>query len=256
MEIKHLQFETIDSTNTWAKTHLDELDKSKLTLVSAGLQTKGRGQFNRVWISSANENIIATFVLYVDKNLEQIKNISQVLAVSIIELLKDQGFQGTIKWPNDILINGKKVGGILTETVSEGEGRWVICGVGLNVNASKELMQTIDKPATSLKCEKGETYSILELTSKLSQHFKNSLENFFSHGFGPFLLPFQRALIHQKGDQLTLTQHSGVFQSLNPDGSITLMLPDGYEKKFVTGEIADKGKEKAKSKEKMKPDEP
>jgi BirA family biotin operon repressor/biotin-[acetyl-CoA-carboxylase] ligase len=122
MDIKHIHFETIDSTNTWAKTHTENLSPDKLTVISADHQLGGRGRFNRSWISPPHKNLISTFCFF--SEFPDIRNIPQILALSALELLEEHGLKAALKWPNDINAGPKKMGGILAETSAEESCLW------------------------------------------------------------------------------------------------------------------------------------
>lgn len=233
MQIKHYRLETVDSTNNWAKAHLGSFHKKELTFITAYFQTEGRGRFNRTWISPPGENLLATFVLW----LGQFDfNLSQVLALAVADMLQQRGFEIQVKWPNDLMLHGKKLSGILTETVEEDLGRWCLLGIGLNVNMRPENLQRISQSATSLFAESGETFDPEHLGHLLAAYFERSVAHY--HGFGPFYARFKERLIHKVGDPLKIGTDEGQFKELNPDGSLTLILKTGEEKVFISGEIA------------------
>lgn len=150
-----IHFTNIDSTNTWAKQHINELDPHSLTVITADEQNGGRGQFNRKWVSPPGLNIYATFCYLLKAPVKDAGPLSQLLSRAAVCALQELGFSPKLKWPNDILLSGKKVAGVLCELVTEDNGQWVIAGIGLNVNMSKDLLEKIDQPATSLCLEGG-----------------------------------------------------------------------------------------------------
>lgn len=232
MQFKHYHFDTIDSTNNWAKAHVHEFDKNELTYITADFQSAGRGRFNRSWISPPRENLLATYVLW----LGQFDfNLPQVLALAVTDMLKNRGFDVTIKWPNDLVLNGKKLAGILSESVEVENGRWMVLGIGLNVNVKEDALKLIDKPATSLFNESGIQYDPEDLGRVLATYFLKSVE--YYHSFGPFYERFKERLIHKNGDYLRVGNYEGTFKNFNTDGSITLTLPTGEDKIFISGEI-------------------
>ena len=154
-----LFLDTVDSTNKYAKEHLSEL-KDK-TIVYAGNQTAGRGRLERKWNSNSGDNIYASIVLKPSKELKEIySNLTQYLSLVLTETIEE--FNNTnniypkIKWPNDVRINGKKISGILAESVIEkNELKGIILGFGVNLNCSAGDLEKIDQPATSLNLETG-----------------------------------------------------------------------------------------------------
>lgn len=241
MQIITHHFETIDSTNTWAKKHVQEFQPDALTVITASTQTAGRGRFKRVWVSPKGVNIYATFCLFVDIQRSDIGHLPQLLALVTAELLENLGFSPALKWPNDVLIKNKKIAGILCETVTEGEKRAVICGIGLNVNMPEEICRKIDRPATSLLIEGQGNYKVDDLLEALIQRFHVSLSCFLDHGFSSFFEDFKKRSYLKLGDLVTFQDFQGpveaTFQTLNSDGSVTLKLQDGTIKNFHAGEI-------------------
>lgn len=243
METKRYHFTTIDSTNKWARQHIDELDKDSLTFISADEQTAGRGRFQRKWLSPANQNVYATFAFFCDKNQADIGNISQVMAVCAADVLEQLGFSPECKWPNDLLLSKKKVGGILCEVFTCPTSLFVIAGIGVNVNMSPDIISEIDQPATSLQMERGRQY-LVEIVLELLEHrFRDALKLFIGKGkgFKPFFQKFQELLVHRPNQTMRFHDNQrlweGTFHSLLPDGSIAIQLPTGEVKSFKSGEL-------------------
>lgn len=233
MQTKHYHFETIDSTNNWAKANTGLFNKKELTTITADFQTDGRGRFQRKWISPSNKNLLMTFVLW----MGQLHfNLPQVLALSAADMLANRGFDIKLKWPNDLILNGKKLSGILAETIEEDQGRWFIIGIGLNLNMTPEELQEIDIPATSLFAASDRLFDPKEMALLLTAYFEKQIAHY--HSFNPFYERYLEKLLHKPGDPIQIGESKGVFKSFNPDGSITLTLEDGTEKVFISGEIA------------------
>ena len=106
--VKHLHFKQIDSTNTWAKQHTDQWASKGVTLITASEQTAGRGRFKRRWESPPDVNIYATFCFWFDLHRTDLGHIPQILALASAQTLEMLGFFPKIKWPNDVLLGGKK----------------------------------------------------------------------------------------------------------------------------------------------------
>lgn len=234
MQIKHYHFETIDSTNNWAKAHVDEFNKKELTYITADFQSAGRGRFNRVWISPPHENLLATFVMWLG-HLDF--NLSQILALAAVDMLNARGFDVKLKWPNDLLLKGSKLAGILAETVEVEKGRWFILGMGLNLNMNQETLRLVGQKATSLFAESGQTFDPEHIGRLLAAYFERSVAHY--HGFRPFYDRYKEKLIHQPGDLIKIGNTQGHFKDFNHDGSLTLTLENGEEKIFISGEILD-----------------
>ncbi|MDP1879362.1 MAG: biotin--[acetyl-CoA-carboxylase] ligase [Parachlamydiaceae bacterium] len=242
-EIKEIYFEQIDSTNTWAKNHWLEWLSNGVTLIVANEQIKGRGRFNREWKSPKSVNIYATFCFWVDENRHDIGNIPQILAIQIVQLLQKKGLHSSIKWPNDILASGKKIAGILCETIVRENKKGVICGVGINVNMTEGMLKEIDRPCTSLLMETGQAFHSKELLDELKKMFKCSLNTFLLEKFDSFYEDYQKFFNLKKGDPITFLNDEkifhGFFDSVLSDGSIKILIEKDIFKILHSGEIID-----------------
>jgi len=155
--IKKLYFSEIDSTNEYAVKNLNHLEDR--TVISAGIQTKGRGRGGRSWYSREG-NLFASLVLKPQADFCEICRLNAIVHYTAVILArvfkKKYGLDTNIKWPNDLLAEGKKISGILIETVIKGEClQGIIIGVGVNLNMSKEDFKMINQPATSLNLLSG-----------------------------------------------------------------------------------------------------
>lgn len=239
--VKNIHHTSIDSTNTWAKQQCDQWSREGVTVITASKQTAGRGRFNRRWESPPDVNIYATFCFWVDTARSDIGQIPQLLALSAVKILKELGFSPLIKWPNDVLISGKKIGGILCETIIENDRKGVICGIGLNVNMPQDLLERIDQPATSLYAEDGRLRNPLEVLESLKCCFVQDLEVFLRDGFQTFFELYQALSFLKKGQTVKFHDNQrlieSTFEALGPDGSVQLQMPDGSSKIFYAGEF-------------------
>lgn len=159
MQIIQYHFETISSTNDWAKDHLLSFPHDKITRITADVQTKARGQYGRYWHSPFG-NMYASFCFFLEN--PETPSLTFSFATSIVSLLEQYGVFSKIKWPNDIFVNGKKIAGILCETVplsSSDQRCGVVVGIGMNINMDSKELSLIDQPATSLFVETGTLWS-------------------------------------------------------------------------------------------------
>lgn len=239
-KIEHKHFSSIDSTNTWARKNAPQLSHDAITVVTASEQTGGRGRFDRQWISPPNKNIYASFCFFLQQNAS-ISNISQLLATSASKALEKLGFHLQLKWPNDLFLANKKVGGILCEAIYQGNITFVIAGIGINVNMTQEQIEKVGRPATSLAIESNKIFDLNTVMHELEKQFTHDLEIFLSKGFNPFLSLFTQGLSHKVGDKLRFQSSKGIwegtFHSINSDGSLNLSLISGEVKNFISGEI-------------------
>jgi BirA family biotin operon repressor/biotin-[acetyl-CoA-carboxylase] ligase len=238
MKIHYVHLDSVDSTNTWVKSHLAEL--ASLTCVTAEEQTAGRGRFKRHWVSPRGENIYATLYLVVPLGSGYLANLGQIMAFACAKVLRGIGFESELKWPNDILIQGSKIAGVLTETVTHGQQIGVIIGIGINVNMSTASLEEIGVPATSLLQLSQKEWDLKELTELLMDHFLQDLEVLKKSGFAPFQAPFEKMLAY-KGQEITIrdgTQEiKGICHSITKDGRLELRMPSGEIKLLTSGEV-------------------
>lgn len=166
MEIIHYHFDTIPSTNEWAKANLCRFEKGKLTLVTADGQTAGKGRLGRTWVSPAHLNLYVSFCFFIEEHQDPLV-LTRTLALATAKALEERGIACQLKWPNDLLVNQKKIAGILCELADS----FAIIGLGLNVNMPEKMLQEVGQPATSLLNETGHTWDIVELLESIQDHF-------------------------------------------------------------------------------------
>ena len=151
-----IELDTIDSTNNYAM-HLIDADTAQpgLTIV-AGRQTRGRGQRGRTWVDHPGESLLTSIICVPDCPLDEQFVFSGTVAVAIAEVLSEihEGWDVRIKWPNDIIINDKKAGGILIENVLRGNS-WNYSIIGLGLNVAQPAFPPDLPFATSLRVASG-----------------------------------------------------------------------------------------------------
>lgn len=181
---KLFQFDVIDSTQNYAKEICNEAANG--TVVMADCQTQGRGRLNRSWSSDPGLGIWMSIILKPNLRTADYPKITLVVAVALQEGLASFGVNAKIKWPNDILVEGKKVSGILTEMSG---GDTVIVGCGINVNHSLEdLPIELREKASSLKVCLGHELDREDIYSKFFDLFEKYMCQFESEGFEPLRL--------------------------------------------------------------------
>jgi BirA family transcriptional regulator, biotin operon repressor / biotin---[acetyl-CoA-carboxylase] ligase len=165
LQVRVLEFDAVDSTNDLCKEMAPSGTKDPF-VVRAHFQRKGRGRYDRVWLSPPHKNLLFSIVVYPDLAVSKTPIITTLAAQAIVEVLTQQlKTVLSIKKPNDILCNGKKVAGILTEQVSIGQkSAFIVVGIGLNVNATKEELPA---EGTSLAYEEGRSFDLDALFSEI-----------------------------------------------------------------------------------------
>ncbi len=145
-----IRLETTTSTNDVARA-LAQRGASDGTLVIAEQQTSGRGRRGRVWQSSPGDCLLISLILRPPLSPGQAARLTMLAAIAVARAVRACGASAVIKWPNDVLINGRKVAGILTETDIQAEFlRYAVVGIGVNVNVASEDLPALAERATSL----------------------------------------------------------------------------------------------------------
>jgi BirA family biotin operon repressor/biotin-[acetyl-CoA-carboxylase] ligase len=231
----NIHFDSIESTNSFCKKFQYLFPKKGVSSVSAETQTKGRGRFERVWISEKGKSLNLSYVFYTETK-HPLVHLPQVLAISFCEVLNTNGLK--IKWPNDLILNEKKIGGLLCEIVQEKEECFVVLGIGVNIFQEAPFFKNLTE-ATSLFLE-GISLDIDVLKTALTQQFKENLPLFLEKGFLPFYSTFKELSSFSKGDMLySLNQEiKGRYQGVSLDGGLILEMEEGNHQVFFSGEFS------------------
>lgn len=236
-----INFEKLDSTNAYAKKNIETLaDK---TVISTNIQTNGYGRFNRQWVDLGAENIYMTFVLKPSEDLKEVyANLTQFLSICLCKQLEELELTPQIKWPNDVIINGKKVCGILAETViKSGKLKGIALGIGVNLNTSEKNLKEIDRPATSLNIELRQNINKKEFMNDLINRFFSGYDEFLSSGFKFIKEDYSKRNIFKKKCTLKVAISNkikeGLFEDFDNNGNLLLLMPDSKVENINMGEI-------------------
>jgi BirA family biotin operon repressor/biotin-[acetyl-CoA-carboxylase] ligase len=183
---KILYFNTIESTNDYCKMHSENIQSG--TIILTDHQLKGRGRFDRNWFSPQGKGIYCSIYLKPELSPFEISKITSIICASIIEVLHSYDIDAKVKWPNDIYLNNKKIGGILTEMKGDMDRiNYLIIGFGLNINQeSYEFPEEIRTIATSLKTVYNKDFNreviLTDILNKFEHFYNNFGVNFdFAH---------------------------------------------------------------------------
>lgn len=174
---KIIHFDSVESTNSIAKK-IGDTDGSNGSVVISEEQTNGRGRLGRSWVSPKHKGIWMSIILKPDLNPVDAVNLTQTAAAAVVKASQELGIKTLVKWPNDIVVNSKKVCGILTEMSAElTKINYVVIGLGINVNIEEsEFPEDIRSIATSLKIQAGSTIDRKELAARIL----NNLEQLYT----------------------------------------------------------------------------
>lgn len=226
----YFYYQEIDSTNQQARI-LASQGYPEGTVVVADAQTAGRGRRGRDWYSPAGQGIYMSLILRPHMPLKEISRISLMPAVALAETLQEElDLPAQIKWPNDILINKKKIAGILSEAITDMDGiEFVVIGMGLNINnAESDFPDDFRNHPTSVLAEKKQNASRIKilqcLLAKLEQHYQRLQAGDFTE-----ILMAGRRLSMVIGQQVSLETNQGLVtgRAVEIDENGFLLVKDG-----------------------------
>lgn len=232
-------FDQIDTTQRIAH-ELAQQHAPEGTLIMSEEQTEGRGQLGRNWHNPKHVNIAASIIMRPDLPIREASKLTLMAASAFAKALNERNIPVDIKWPNDLLINGKKIGGILTEMQTEGDRiQAVILGFGINVN-SDTIPVELRHRATSLYLETGEEYHRSELLAQLLVALETEYDRFLTDGFSPIRDNWlsNAAFLNETVTVVASgTKRTGVMRGISDEGAL-LMERDGIIEPIYSAEIA------------------
>ena len=244
-------FKSIDSTNKYAREKA-ETQPSSGSVILAEQQTAGRGRRGKTWVSPFAANIYLSIVWDFEQGAQALEGLSLAVGVAVKRALNAHGVESVqLKWPNDIYVDGQKLGGILLEMIGDPAGHCsVIIGVGINVAMPEDQAAAIDQDWTDVKTQmqlqqcggKGATrFSKNHLASALISEIIVLLRDFQSQGFSSYRDEWQGAdAFYGKQAAITTPKQSisGVVRGVDPNGALRLELDDGKIETFIGGELS------------------
>ena len=241
---KHIHhFFKIDSTNRVA-LELAHAGEPEGTVVIAEEQTAGRGRAGRTWHSERAAGIYMTILLRPPLSPVQAPLLTMLAGLSAHAAIRAElNLSVDLKWPNDLVLNGKKLGGILTEMHAEPSAvKFVIVGIGINVNQEK-FPGELSTIATSLRIESGRRVSRLELLSRLLREFENDYNRFLREGSASVTQRFSEVSSFAKGKKVRVTigaaSFTGVTAGLAPEGLLLVRRSDGEIVTVIAGDVTE-----------------
>lgn len=234
-----------DSTNNDAKRCMEE-GGAHGTLIVAERQTAGRGRRGKLWESPEGTAIYMTIGMKPEFAPDKASMLTLVMALSVAQAIEEQsGLEAGIKWPNDVVVNKRKVCGILTEMILEAEYiRCVVTGVGINVN-QPSMPEEIAQTATSLFIEKGEKLSRAALIESVMRHFENNYDCFIGSLDLSELKEAYEARLENKDKLVRVLdpkgEYEGIARGIRCTGELIVELPDGIVREVYAGEVSVRG---------------
>lgn len=237
--------EEVDSTNTWGK-RLAEEGAPHGTLIVADEQTQGRGRRGRSWKSPKGTNISMTLILRPDLEPSRASMLTIVMGLSVAQGLKELlELPIEIKWPNDAVLNGHKICGVLTEMSAQIDYiNYVVVGTGINVNLP-EIPEDLKEIATSLLIETGHAVNRAEVIGAVMRAFARNYESFIETGDLSGLRDAYNEILANRDRQVRVLDpkdpYEGVALGINPRGELLVRKEDGNVSEVYAGEVSVRG---------------
>ncbi len=232
---------SVDSTNEEAK-RLAVRSGSPApdgTVVWAEAQAAGKGRRGRTWVSPPG-NLYCSILLRPSRSLRETAGLGFAAALAIVEAMAGWGARtAQPKWPNDVLLGGRKVAGILLETQSSGGDKpdWVVVGMGVNLAVHPKETEF---PATSLAAEGCAVPLSQAALGAVLAAFARWRARWLDGGLPPVLEPYRRS-VRGLGQPVTIRLGDetlrGTFEAIDDDGALRLRLPGGGERRITAGDV-------------------
>ncbi|WP_433958601.1 biotin--[acetyl-CoA-carboxylase] ligase [Cytobacillus horneckiae] len=231
---RSIHYEEVVETTQKVAHRLANEGAKEGTIVVAEEQSNGRGRMDRKWVSPKYTGIWLSIILRPNLPPHKAPQLTLIAAVSVVQAIEEvTGLSPEIKWPNDVLLNGKKITGILTEMQADADRiASIIMGIGINVNQSKEdYPPELQDKATSLAIEKGQKISRAELIQALLLKLENLYKIYIEKGFHPIKLLWESYAV-SIGKYITARTLTGAIagKAIGITDEGVLLLEDGEGK--------------------------
>jgi BirA family biotin operon repressor/biotin-[acetyl-CoA-carboxylase] ligase len=212
--------------------------------IFAERQTAGRGQRGRTWTAPAGRGLLGSTLWRPDGTPARVATLAQAAGVATVEALAAVGVAARLKWPNDVLVDGAKVAGILLESAIEGERpRYVVVGIGVNVNQAAEELPPTPYPASSLRLALGRPLDRAALAAALLTGLARRYAQWKARPAE--LFADWRGALATLGQEVTILgpdgERRGRARDVAPDGALLLERADGALERLVSGEVSVRG---------------
>jgi BirA family biotin operon repressor/biotin-[acetyl-CoA-carboxylase] ligase len=238
----HYFFPSVESTNYLAFNLAGE-DAPEGTVIIADHQTRGRGRMQRVWLSPPTVNLYISLILRPVLAPAFSPPLTIMAGVAVADLLTVYYQQQVqLKWPNDVLINKKKVCGILTEIKTTGNKvEFVIIGIGININMQKnDFSPSLVPIATSLQIETGKPIDRVELTVRLLERVGVFYQSLLTEGMKPLReLWLSYAQLLEKLVEVTFGEemYRGMVIGMDDAGALIIRTEKGEQRRVIAGDV-------------------
>lgn len=241
-DVDIIYFESIGSTNDYVKQI--DVNNARPLLCLADLQTQGRGQYDRVWHSPKYENIYLSLRVTLPININKLHGLSLVVGISVCQVLAQLypsiAEQLSLKWPNDIYLNGKKLGGVLIEIVKTNKQSCdVVIGIGINVFMQQAANQIDQAWASIIQCAT-EVVQREAIIIALVHQMQLNMQLLVQHGFNYFMSLWQdydyltnKSLTIKSSEQI----YNGQYVGVDDQGCLVIKMLDNQTMALISANI-------------------
>ena len=233
----------IASTNTHFLQRLYRGERlSSGFVIAAREQTAGRGRYQRQWIAQANENLTFSFLLITRAAFSQLTSLPIAIALGVSDALKTYSISTQTKWPNDVLIGGAKICGMLLERSDQKQpdGTAIVIGIGLNVNMDATTAALIDRPVTSMRLETGCEYDLEQVLEQVLSSTAPWIDRWKSEGFSALRTAWENRCVYI-GEEISVGEGDdvkmGVLAGFGDCGQLLLRGSDGRMREIWAGDV-------------------
>ena len=232
----HIYFDALNSTNEFALSLKGLPFFSEGLVIRTDYQLKGKGQTGRRWYSEKGMNILCSVVIEPEISSKQYFDISKIVSLSLYDFILTLGLSPTIKWPNDILINKKKIAGVLIQNIVDNDIiSYSVIGIGFNVN--QHNFPKFSTPATSLSLELGGQQECVNIRDQILSSLTNRITAYRKEY--NLDLDYQEALFLKDKTacfEVGTKRFKGIVRKVNQDGLLEVDINKDI-KKFTAQEI-------------------
>ncbi len=242
-QLSHLEiFTELDSTNQYLLEAVAAGSAASGRVCLAEMQHAGRGRRGRAWQSPFAQNVYLSMTCRFQSGVAAMEGLSLVVGLVVVEALSSLGAEGlTLKWPNDILFGGAKLGGVLIEIAGDVTGEcYAVIGVGINARMGESFMRDVDQPWANLRDALGENISRNQVAAAMLNQLLPLTQAYEQRGFSPYRAAWEHYCAHI-GKQVVISSpaqsEEGLMLGVDDTGALRLDV-QGQEKVFAGGEIS------------------
>lgn len=230
----------LDSTNQWLLDKIPHIENGQTCI--AEYQLAGRGRRGRTWVSPFASHLYFSYYWRFDAGIEKLSGLSLLVGIATVNALQKIGIEGvSLKWPNDLYYQGKKLAGILIELNAQAnEACHTVIGIGINVRMPPEQAKLIDQPWVDLNSLNSERVDRNLLSATLISELKSLLPEYEKNGLKPYLAKWQEldCFLNKPVNVLLADKNkAGICRGIDQSGALLLEV-DGKLESYIGGEVS------------------